>query len=142
MGDAVTVGMSAGTAAGQLSAIFQARSFVVSELHGKFHLGDPGAAGTANPAVETRRVDASAAFGTDPADDGSGTKVQIVSDADLPTLTSAAASETWTHMSFWDDDPGGNFVGSGVLLTPESVTAGQDVTIPAGNVTAKLSNAS
>lgn len=141
MGDAVTVGASTSTAAGWLSSVFQARSFVVTDLWLKFHLGDPGD-GTANPAAETRRVDASAAFGTDPVDDGTGTKMEIVSDADLPTLTTVAATEDWTHVSFWTDDTTGTFVGSGVLLVAESVTAGQDVTIPAGNIAAKVPNAS
>jgi hypothetical protein len=55
--------------------------------------------------------------------------------------TSVTATETYTHVSFWTASTGGTYIGSGVLTTPQGVTAGQNFTIPIGDLTAKLPKA-
>lgn len=135
--------MSASVADAMLAAYFQGVSFANTAIWAQPHIGDPGGDGTANPAAETTRVDASGAFGTDPADDGTGTGRLIVSDADIGPWSTVPATEDWTHLSFWDSEtPGsGSFLGSGAMTTSKSVTEGDDVTITAGHVTARLPNA-
>jgi hypothetical protein len=56
-------------------------------------------------------------------------------------LTSVAATETWTHWSYWDDDTAGTFWFSGTL-TGGSVTAGDDVTVAIGEMTVDMPTAS
>lgn len=139
----MAIGMSDSIAAAVLAAFFQGVSFANTALWAQPHIGDPGGAGTDNEAAETTRVDASAAFGTDPTDDGTGTGQIITSDADIGPWSSVPATEDWTHVSFWDSStPGsGTFLGSGALTTSRPVTLGDDVTITAGHVTARLPNA-
>lgn len=93
----------------------------------KLHLGDPGAAGTANPAVETTREQATFAAAS-----GAATTTT----ADL-TWTTVAATETYSYVSFWDDPTAGTFLGAKALTTPRPVTAGDTFTIPSsdGSVT-------
>jgi hypothetical protein len=121
--------MATGLAAGQANAILDAicRSVAYSDpasFNLKLHLGDPGAAGTSNPAVETTRkaVTFSAA--------ASGA---ITNSADV-TWTSVSTTETYTHVSAWSDIAAGTFVLSDALEVPRAMTAGQDFTIPAGDL--------
>lgn len=112
-----------------LSALFQGTAFGLTEGWLQFHLGAPGPAGTANPAGETRRVAAfDTPFGTNPA---SG---EIVNDDDIGPLVDVTDTEVWTHWTYWDDETAGAFWFSGTL-TGGSVTAGDDVTIAAGQLT-------
>lgn len=91
----------------------------------KLHLGDPGAAGTTSPAAETTRKQAtfSAASG------GS-----MTTSADL-AWTGVAATETVTHVSFWDASTAGTFLGSDDLAASANLTAGGNFTISAGQLT-------
>lgn len=90
----------------------------------KLHIGDPGAAGAGNPAAETTRQQAtfSAAAGG-----------AITTSAALEWL-SVAASETITHVSFWDASTAGVFLGSDALAAPKALDLGDDFTIPAGDL--------
>lgn len=139
----MTIGMSASVVDAVLAAYFQGVSFANAALWVQPHIGDPGGDGTDNLAAETTRVDGSGAFGTDPADDPStpGQARVIVSDADIGVWSAVPATEDWTHCSFWSGETGGDFLGSGALTTSKSVTLGDDVTITAGHVTARIPNA-
>ena len=88
----------------------------------KLHLGDPGAAGTGNPAAETTRqaVTFSAASG------GAITNSAVV------TWTNVAATETVTHVSFWDASTAGTFIGSDDLAVSKALTAGDNAEFAAG----------
>lgn len=125
--------MAVGLAASVANAILDAlcRSVAWTEpaaFYVKLHLGDPGAAGTANAAAETDRqaVTFSAASGG-----------AITNSADVEWL-SVAATEDITHVSFWDASTGGNFVGSDALAATKSLDAGDDFIIPAGDLDLSL----
>ena len=94
----------------------------------KLHVGDPGEAGTANPAGNTTRVQAS--FGAA----ASGT---ANSDADV-AWTSVSTTETYTHISLWDASTAGNCLWSGALTASKAVNSGDNFTIPSGSLTVSL----
>lgn len=77
----------------------------------KLHTGDPGAAGTSNVSAVTTRV--SCAFSAASA----GSKALSAS----PTAWSMTATETITHISFWDAVTAGTILFTAVLATPKSV---------------------
>ena len=91
----------------------------------KLHLGDPGAAGTSNPAAETTRQ--SVTFG-DAAASGA------ISNTVAVTWTNVSTSETYTHVSFWTASSGGTFLGSDDLSSSAAVTAGDTMNIPVGDL--------
>ncbi|MGQ5576764.1 phage tail fiber protein [Streptomyces sp. ECR3.8] len=97
----------------------------------KLHVGDPGAAGTANAAVETTRKQATWA---------SASGAAKTTTADL-VWTGVAGSEDYTHFSMWTASTGGTFGGSGTI-TANAVTAGDTFTIPAGDLDLSLPVAS
>lgn len=129
-------GMSLATASAVLSAVFQATSYSETAVWAQLHTDHPGADGTDNIAGNTIRMDASACFGTDPDDDGSG-HAEIINDAIIGPWTAVSTSETYTHISFWSDETVGRFIGSGVI-TAAAVTAGDNWEIPVGDCTATL----
>lgn len=133
----MALGPSAAVVDGWLMSVFQQTPFSVSAVWAKAHIGAPGD-GTANEAGETTRVDVSACFGTAPADDGTGNNRVITNDAAF-TWTAVSDTEVWTHVSFWDDDLVGTFLGSGLM--PLSVTAGDDATAQVGDCTILHGNA-
>lgn len=88
----------------------------------KFHIGDPGAAGTANPAVNTTRQQATwAAI--------AGASFQ---NSNAPAWTAVPATENYTHISLWSLVSGGSFGASGVFAA--AAISGGNVTIPAGGI--------
>ena len=97
----------------------------------KLHVGDPGAAGTANPAVETTRKQAtwSAASGA-----AKTTTAAL-------EWTNVAGTEDYTHYSQWTASTGGTFGGSGTV-TANAVTTADTFTIPAGDLDLSLPVAS
>lgn len=119
----MSVGMSTATANAILNAVFNATAYSITDVFIKLHVGDPGAAGTSNPATETTRkaVSCSAA--------ASGA---ITSDAPI-VWTSVAGAEDYTHYSLWDHVSAGNFIGSG-LMTANAVLVGDTFTIPTGDL--------
>lgn len=131
-------GMSLTTAQGVLSAVFQQVNFGLSELWTQLHTDHPGADGTDNLAVNDVRMDCSAAFNTDPDDDGTGLRCQIVNDGVVGEWDTVPATEEYTHVSFWDSEAGGTFVGSGVISADGAVTAGDNFKLDVGDVTASL----
>lgn len=117
----MAVGMVAAEANEDLTALSTEFSWV------KLHIGDPGAAGTANAATETDRQQASwdtVAGGV------------LTTDADL-VWTTVAGSEDYTHFSVWDASSAGNFGWSGTV-TANAVTTNDTFTIPAGDLTTTL----
>ncbi len=52
--------------------------------------------------------------------------------------TNVAGTETYTYVSLWDDATAGSFVGSDLLDVARSVTAGDNFTLAAGNVSMSL----
>lgn len=90
----------------------------------KLHIGDPGAAGANNAAAETTRKAATFSAAASGA---------ITTSADI-TWTNVAATETLSHVSFWDASTAGTFLGSDALNASKAVTAGDTFTIAAGDL--------
>ena len=114
-----------------MDALGNATSFSVAVPYVKLHVGDPGAAGTANPATETTRKSVSFSAAT------SG---GLTSDADV-SWTNIAGSQDATHFTCWDNISAGNFLFSGAIVAG-AYTAGDTYTISAGNLTVSLTLAS
>ena len=96
----------------------------------KWHIGDPGAAGTANAAANTTRV--ATTWGA--AGAGAAGFRQIANTAAV-NVASAPATETYTHFSVWSASTAGTFGFSGTV-TGGSVTAGGAFNIAIGALTA------
>ena len=124
-------GLSAYLCNSWLDALANNTSYAVAQVYIKLHTGDPGAAGTANPATETTRKAAS--FGVAVAG-------AINSDADI-SWTNIAGSQDATHFTAWDNISAGNFLFSG-NITANPYTAGDTYTISSGNLSASLTVAS
>jgi uncharacterized membrane protein len=129
--------MPTGIAVGQANAMLDAYVRNVSYAGNsavwvKFHIGDPGAAGTSNAAGETTRKQAT--FGTSAA---SGTIANTVA----LLWTSVSTSEYYTHFSIWTASTGGTFLGSGTI-TAGAVGAGNSLTIEIGGLTVPFAIAS
>ena len=114
-----------------LDALANNTSYAVAQVYIKLHVGDPGAAGTANPATETTRKAASF---------GAASNGAINSDADI-SWTNIAGSQDATHFTAWDNVSAGNFLFSG-NITANPYTAGDTYTISSGNLSASLTVAS
>lgn len=125
----MTVGMSTFTANAFLDAVCNNTSFVVSGAYVKLHVGDPGAAGTSNPAVETTRKLVS--FGS--------ASVGAISNDTEVVWTNISGNEDATHFSLWDSvgPAGGNFLGSGTI-TANPYTTGDTYTVPVGDLDLSL----
>lgn len=111
-----------------LDALFNNDAVQETDRFVKLHIGDPGEAGTGNPAGETTRksvTGAAAAAGT------------FTSVNDL-IWTNVSTAETYSHISIWDDVAAGNCWWTGALTDPEPVNAGNTFTIPAGSLTVSL----
>jgi hypothetical protein len=127
----MATGLSTYLANSFLNALGNATAYSVATPYIKLHVGDPGANGTTNPAVETTRKSVSFAA----AANGS-----LASDADI-TWTNIAGSEDATHFTAWDNLTAGNFLFSGTI-TGNPYTAGDTYTIASGSLTASLTVAS
>lgn len=91
----------------------------------KLHTGAPGVNGTSNAATETTRKSITGAASS------AGVFTSV---ADL-IWTAVAASETYTHVSIWDDPTAGNCLWVGSLSSGVAVTSGGTFTISTGNLT-------
>jgi len=85
----------------------------------KLHTGDPGSAGTANASANTNRVQVNFAAASAGAIALTGTAPQWT----------ANATETVSHLSFWDAATSGNILCSSQLATPRSVVSGDTMTL-------------
>ena len=127
----MATGISSYLADQWLDALGNNDTFAVAAVYVKLHVGDPGAAATANAATETTRKEASFSAAS------AGT---LTSDAAL-TWTNIAGSQDATHFSAWDNISAGNFLFSGSIVAG-AYTAGDTYTISAGNLTVSLTLAS
>lgn len=127
----MATGISSYLADKWLDALGNNTSFAVTACFVKLHVGDPGAAGTANPSdeVSRRQVGFGAASGGALVSDGAVSWVNI------------SGSQDSTHFSVWDDLSAGNFLFSGTIVA-NSYLAGDTFTIPAGALTVGLTVAS
>ena len=127
----MAVGLSAATANAFLNALGNATNYTAdSEVWVQLHVGDPGAAGTANTATETTRKLTS--FGA--ASGGS-----MANDAAV-SWTNIAGSQDATHFSAWSASSSGTFRFSG-LITANAYTAGDTLTYGVGAFTVTFNTA-
>lgn len=112
----MAVGLASATANSLLNAL-RGTAYSVTAVYVKLHVGDPGAAGTANPSAVTTRnqLTWSAA---------SGGALALSSLA----AYSMTATETITHISIWDASSAGNFICSGALTASKAVASGDTLT--------------
>lgn len=96
-----------------------------SGLYVKLHIGDPGAAGTGNPAAETDRVQGT--FGTAASGGAISNTAQL-------QWTNVAATETYSHASVWDASTAGNCLYTGTFPVPVAVSAAGTFTAAIGEV--------
>ena len=130
----MAVGLAPAEAAKILDALANQTNYTApTALWIKLHVGDPGAAGTANPATETTRKDATTAFAAATA----GT----VTTTSALTWTAVAGTEDYTHYSVWSASTAGTFYWSGTI-TANAVTAGDTFTLPIGDIDLSISTAS
>ena len=118
----MTIGLS------KLAAVERLTAWATKYDNIQLHIGDPGANGTANVAAESTRI--AVTWGTP--DDSVAGVVTLTHTNDL-VVTTAAATEDWTHLSHWDAPTTGDFGGSGTI-TADAITVGSDRTFPAGAV--------
>ncbi len=114
-----------------MNAIFNNASPAAIQLSDRFvklYIGDPGEAGTANPAVETTRKSLTSAAAVD----------GVFTNTNALVWTNVAGSEDYTFVGVWDDVAAGNFLWGGVM-TANPVTAGDTFTIAIGGLVATLS---
>lgn len=121
----MAVGLAAATANAILNGIARSTTWTEpAEFWVKLHVGDPGAAGTSNPATETDRIQAT--FGTN----ASG---GAISNTAALTWTTVAGTEDYTHWSAWDASSSGNFIMSGTM-TANAVVTNDTFEIPIGEL--------
>lgn len=94
--------------------------------YAKLHIGSPGAAGTSNPAAETTRK--AVTFGTAPSAGSISNSAEV-------TWPSYPATETISHVSFWDASTAGTFLGSDDLAVAKPMTTGDVLRFANGALT-------
>ena len=95
-----------------------------TNVYVKLHTGDPGEDGTANAAGNTTRQ--AVTF-------GASSGGVITSNADV-TWTAVSTTETYSHISLWDNSSAGNCLGSGALAASKAVNSGDTFTISSGSL--------
>lgn len=101
-------------------------------LYVQMHTGSPGAAGTTNVSTHTGRV--LATFGTAPSAGSIANTVAVV----FTPIAVTPASETITHVSFWDAAAAGNFKGADDLPASKIVQDDDSLTIAIGALTLSI----
>ena len=120
----MTAGLHAvNTANAMLNALRGVTFTTIAGTFIKLHIGDPGSAGTANPAAVTTRQSASFS--------AAAAGAIVTSNAPAFSMT---ASETISHISVWSDVSAGNFHWSAALTTPKAVVNTDTLTFTAGGV--------
>lgn len=142
------IGLSPTLANSLLTAIYRAKvdgtdagtiALPVAAVWVTPHIGDPGAAGTANVSA-TGDVRKQGTFGTAPSGGSiSNTAAISWSDAEVDPAT----SEIWTHFSAWNASTAGTFLFSGDINPDVTVNAtGEGASIAAGALTSSFAVAS
>lgn len=127
------VGFAPATANSILNLIFRATAWTPpAGAWIQLHVGDPGAAGTANVANETDRVQGT--FGTN-ASAGSIANTAAI------TWTGVSGTEDYTHFSVWGAVSAGTFYLSGTV-TANAVVTGDNFTVGIGGLVASIPVAS
>jgi len=108
-----------------LDAVARAVAYSEAGVWVKLHLGDPGAAGTANPAANTTRQQATF---------GAAATGRAISNTASVEWTSVPNAETYTHVSLWDASTAGNFLGRDDLSAPAAMDVGDTFRIPIGDL--------
>lgn len=111
-----------------LDAIFNNTALQKANRYVKLHTGDPGEAGTNNAAGETTRKSVTGAA-------ASGGTFTSVNDLQW---TNVSTSETYSHISIWDDPTAGNCLWTGALTASKAVNAGDTFTIATGSLTVSV----
>ena len=115
-----------------LDAVFNASTtgggLPTADVWVKLHIGDPGEDGTANAAGETTRKQASF---------GAAASGACSNDADID-WTSVSTGETYSHISIWDASTAGNCLWTGALTASKTVSAGDNFSIPTGDLDVSL----
>lgn len=117
--------LSEGTRNSLLNAICRNTSYANAAVWVKLHTGDPGAAGTSNAAGETDRSQATF---------GSVASGGAISNTVAIAWTAVSNSETYTHVSLWSASTAGTFLGSATLTQSKTVNAGDNFSIPIGDL--------
>lgn len=121
----MATGFAPGTANSILNLMTRAATWTPpAGCYIKLHVGDPGAAGTANPATNTTRQQATF---------GSAASGGTISNTVAVSWTSVSGTEDYTHYSAWDASTAGTFLFSGTV-TANAVTSGDNFTIPIGDL--------
>lgn len=129
----MAVGLSAATANALLDALANQGNYTApTALWLQLHIGDPGAAGTANVASNTTRKDVTAVF-------AAAASGAVTSDTAV-TWTNVPATEDYTHYAIFSASSAGTFYWSGTI-TANAVTAGDTFTLAAGDIDLSLSTA-
>lgn len=111
-----------------LDALFNNDAVQEADRFIKLHIGDPGEAGTGNPAAETTRKSITSAAAVA----GTFTSVNALQ------WTNVAATETYSHVSIWDDVAAGNCWWYGAMAASKAVTAGDNFEFAIGELTVSL----
>lgn len=98
----------------------------------QLHVGDPGAAGTANPALNTTREQASFAA-------AAGNPATAVTDAVLE-WTNVPEDEDYTHFTMWTAAAAGTFTWSGTI-TANPVQTADAFRFPVGQLSLSVTGA-
>jgi hypothetical protein len=96
----------------------------VANVYLKLHVGATGDAGTTNAAANTTRVEVTF---------GAASGGTISNDAAI-NWTSVSNSEDYTHGSLWDHLTAGNCLFTEIAITANAVTAGDNFSIPIGDL--------
>ena len=113
----MTAGLAAATFADLVLAALDGTAATVTASHIAAHNGDPGAAGTANPATGVPTTRQAITWGA-----ASGTTSRQRAISNSPSWT-ATGTDTVSHLSAWSALTSGSFRFSLALTTPKSVTA-------------------
>lgn len=120
----MAVGLAPAVAAGLLNAVANQTNYTApAALWVQLHVGDPGAAGTLNPAGNTTRQNITASF---PA-----AATGLVDNDTIITWTNVSTTETYSHYSVHSASTAGTFYWSGAV-TGGAVVAGNTFSIPVG----------
>ncbi len=113
-----------------LNALCRNTSYANAAVWVQLHTGDPGAAGTSNPAGEADRTQSTF---------GSVASGGAISNTAAIAWTAVASSETYSWVSLWSASSGGTFLGSGALTQSKTVNSGDNFTIPIGDLDLAIS---
>ena len=104
-------------------------------LYVQLHTGSPGAAGTSNVSTHTTRVEA--VFATAPSAGSISNTTAVI----FAGIAVTPATETITHVSFWDAATNGNFKGADDLPASKVIQDNDSLTIAIGALTLQITGA-